>query len=109
MGEMRVAVLGAGSWGTTFAKVLADAGTDVVLWSRRREVAEAVTERRENPDYLPGITLPENLASTSDPRLALDGATDVVLAVPSQSLRHNLTAWRRLIDPAEHRSLAGSR
>jgi len=100
MGEMRVAVFGAGSWGTTFAKVLADAGTDVVLWSRRREVADAIAEHRENPDYLPGVTLPANLVSTSDPRLALDGATDVVLAVPSQSLRHNLTAWRALIDPS---------
>jgi glycerol-3-phosphate dehydrogenase (NAD(P)+) len=100
MGEMRVAVFGAGSWGTTFAKVLADAGTDVVLWSRRREVADAIAEHRENPDYLPGVTLPRSLESTSDPRVALDGATDVVLAVPSQSLRHNLTAWRRLIDPS---------
>jgi len=100
MGEMRVAVFGAGSWGTTFAKVLADAGTDVVLWSRRREVADAIAEHRENPDYLPGVTLPRGLESTSDPRVALDGATDVVLAVPSQSLRHNLTAWRRLIDPS---------
>ncbi|TDV39846.1 NAD(P)H-dependent glycerol-3-phosphate dehydrogenase [Actinophytocola oryzae] len=100
MGEMRVAVFGAGSWGTTFAKVLADAGTDVVLWARRREVSEAIEERRENPDYLPGVTLPERLVSTSDPRRALDGATDVVLAVPSQSLRHNLTAWRGLIDPS---------
>jgi glycerol-3-phosphate dehydrogenase (NAD(P)+) len=100
MGEMRVAVFGAGSWGTTFAKVLADAGTDVVLWSRRREIADAIAEHRENPDYLPGVTLPRNLESTSDPRVALDGATDVVLAVPSQSLRHNLTAWRRLIDPS---------
>jgi glycerol-3-phosphate dehydrogenase (NAD(P)+) len=99
MGEMRFAVFGAGSWGTTFAKVLADAGTDVILWSRRREVSEAITAQRENPDYLPGVRLPANLASTSDPRVALDGATDVVLAVPSQSLRHNLTAWRGLIDP----------
>jgi glycerol-3-phosphate dehydrogenase (NAD(P)+) len=100
MGEMRVAVFGAGSWGTTFAKVLADAGTDVVLWARRREIADAIAEHRENPDYLPGVTLPHSLESTSDPRVALDGATDVVLAVPSQSLRHNLTAWRRLIDPS---------
>lgn len=100
MADMRVAVFGAGSWGTTFAKVLADAGTDVVLWSRRREVAEAIAQNRENPDYLPGVTLPASLVSTSDPRFALDGATDVVLAVPSQSLRHNLTAWRGLIDPS---------
>lgn len=100
MGEMRVAVFGAGSWGTTFAKVMADAGTDVTLWARRREVADAIAERGENPDYLPGVSLPGNLKSTSDPTVALAGATDVVLAVPSQTLRHNLTAWRGLIDPS---------
>ncbi len=96
---LRFAVFGSGAWGTAFAKVLADAGSEVTLWARRREVAEAIEERRENPDYLPGIRLPDRLVSTSDPRLALDGATAVVLAVPSQSLRHNLTAWRSLIKP----------
>ncbi|MFL6141405.1 MAG: NAD(P)H-dependent glycerol-3-phosphate dehydrogenase [Labedaea sp.] len=95
----RFAVLGSGSWGTAFAKVLADAGSEVTLWARRREVAEAIGERRENPDYLPGVRLPDSLMSTSDPRIALDGASAVVLAVPSQSLRHNLTAWRNLIKP----------
>jgi glycerol-3-phosphate dehydrogenase (NAD(P)+) len=57
-------------------------------------VAEAVRERHENPDYLPGVSLPGNLTSTSDPREALDGAEAVVLAVPSQSLRRNLEQWR---------------
>ena len=95
-----IAVFGAGSWGTTYAKVLADAGCEVTLWARRREVAEAVANGRVNPDYLPGVQLPETLRSTSDPRVALDGARTVVFAVPSQSLRHNLTAWRSLVDPA---------
>ena len=87
---MRAAVLGAGSWGTAFGKVLADAGTDVVLWARRPEVAEAVRDRHENPDYLPGIALPAGLTATSDARLAVAGADFVVLAVPSQNLRDNL-------------------
>ncbi|MGO1051625.1 NAD(P)H-dependent glycerol-3-phosphate dehydrogenase [Crossiella sp. CA198] len=90
----RIAVLGAGSWGTTFAKVLADAGRDVVLWARRPEVAAAITDRGENPDYLPGIPLPATLRSTVDPLAALDGAQAVVLAVPSQTLRENLAGWR---------------
>jgi glycerol-3-phosphate dehydrogenase (NAD(P)+) len=47
----RAAVLGTGSWGTAFAKVLADAGRDVVLWARRPPVAEAIRERHANPDY----------------------------------------------------------
>lgn len=53
----KVAVLGAGSWGTTFAKVLADAGTDVTLWARRTEVAEEINSTRVNAGYLPGIVL----------------------------------------------------
>jgi glycerol-3-phosphate dehydrogenase (NAD(P)+) len=88
----RAAVLGSGSWGTAFGKVLADAGTDVVLWARREELAEAVRERHENEDYLPGIALPRNLTATSDAQQAVDGADFVVLAVPSQSLRENLAA-----------------
>ncbi|CAM3766196.1 NAD(P)H-dependent glycerol-3-phosphate dehydrogenase [Kibdelosporangium persicum] len=94
MSLTRIAVLGAGSWGTTYAKVMADAGRDVVLWARRPEVAEAVVREHENPDYLPGVRLPGNLTSTSDAAEALDGAEAVVLAVPSQSLRSNLSQWR---------------
>ncbi|MBV8933406.1 MAG: NAD(P)-dependent glycerol-3-phosphate dehydrogenase [Kutzneria sp.] len=97
MDMQRIAVLGAGSWGTTFAKVLADAGRDVVLWARRSEVAEAISTGRRNPDYLPDIRLPKALRATADPTVALHGAQAVVLAVPSQSLRANLAAWREFL------------
>ncbi|MGH3432819.1 MAG: NAD(P)H-dependent glycerol-3-phosphate dehydrogenase [Thermocrispum sp.] len=93
----RIAVLGAGSWGTTFAKVLADAGRDVVLWSRRQEVARQVAAEHCNTAYLPGIGLPERLTGTADPAIALRDAEAVVLAVPSQSLRENLSGWRELL------------
>ena len=96
-GLSRIAVLGAGSWGTAFAKVVADSGREVVLWARRPEVAEAVRERRENPDYLPGITLPDLVTATTDAAAALDGADAVVLAVPSQTLRANLADWKPLL------------
>jgi glycerol-3-phosphate dehydrogenase (NAD(P)+) len=89
----RVAVLGAGSWGTAFAKVLTDAGRDVLLWARRPDVAEAITTRRVNPDYLPGVRLPEKLRCTVDPVAALAGVDAVLLAVPSHTLRDNLAAW----------------
>jgi glycerol-3-phosphate dehydrogenase (NAD(P)+) len=95
----RAAVLGAGSWGTTFAKVLADAGCAVTLHARRPELCEAITETGENPDYLPGVRLPRTLTATVDAALALEGADVVVLAVPSQSLRANLTAWAPLLPP----------
>ena len=93
----RIAVLGAGSWGTTFAKVLADAGRDVLLWARREEVSGVINSSNTNPDYLPGVSLPANLKSTSDPEEALRDAEAVVLAVPSQRLRENLAAWRPLL------------
>lgn len=90
---LRAAVLGAGSWGTTYGKVLADAGCEVTLWARRPEVAAAITTGRENPEYLPGIRLPERMRATSDAYAALDGADLVALAVPSQTLRDNLVQW----------------
>ncbi|MFL6138049.1 MAG: NAD(P)H-dependent glycerol-3-phosphate dehydrogenase [Frankiaceae bacterium] len=93
----RAAVLGAGSWGTAFAAVLADAGTETTLWARRPELAAAISDDRENADYLPGIALPPMLAATSDPAAALDGSDFVVLAVPSQRLRDNLVGWAPLL------------
>jgi glycerol-3-phosphate dehydrogenase (NAD(P)+) len=86
----RAAVIGAGSWGTAFAQVLIDSGTETTLCARRAELAEAITERHENPDYLPGIQLSPRLRATADPEVALHGADVVVLAVPSQTLRANL-------------------
>ncbi len=58
-----------------------------MLWARRDELAKAINETHENPDYLPGITLTDALRATSDPAEALDGADLVVLAVPAQTLR----------------------
>lgn len=95
----RIAVMGAGSWGTTFAKVLADAGRDVVLWARRSEVADALIHRCTNPDYLPGVRLPASLRATARAEVALEGADAVVFAVPSQTLRGNLREWRTSIPP----------
>jgi glycerol-3-phosphate dehydrogenase (NAD(P)+) len=91
--------MGAGSWGTTFAQVLCDAGTPAVLWARRDELAKAINETHENPDYLPGITLTDALRATSDPAEALEGADLVVLAVPAQTLRGHLTSWAPLLPP----------
>ena len=80
----RVAVMGAGSWGTAFAMVVCDAGNQVTLWARRPELA----------DYFPDLQLPESLHAVSDPQEAMQGADCVVLAVPSQSLRDNLRQWQ---------------
>ncbi|MEU5436394.1 NAD(P)H-dependent glycerol-3-phosphate dehydrogenase [Streptomyces sp. NPDC020719] len=95
---MRFAVLSAGSWGTTYAAVLADAGNDVVLHARRPEIAEAINTRHENPAYLPGIPLPHALRATTDPAQALDGVDVAVISIPAQSLRVNLAAWAPHLD-----------
>lgn len=89
----KIAVFGAGSWGTAFSLVLADGGNDVTIWGRREEVCQTINERRENSDYLPGIELPPSICATHDPEKALAGADVVVLATPSQSLRENLAEW----------------
>lgn len=93
------AVMGAGSWGTAFSIVLADAGNEVRLWGRRAELCDTINERRENPDYLPGIELPEAIRASPDPIAVLEGADVVVIAVPSQQLRPNLKAWAPHIAP----------
>ncbi|HEY0718833.1 MAG TPA: NAD(P)H-dependent glycerol-3-phosphate dehydrogenase [Streptosporangiaceae bacterium] len=98
--------MGAGSWGTVFGQVLCDAGTPTVLCCRRPELARAITEGQENPDYLPGIALTPALRAVADPAGALDAADLVVFAVPAQSLRDNLRRWAPLIpDGAQFVSL----
>jgi len=96
---MKAAVLGAGSWGTTFAQVLCDAGTRTVLYSRKPQLARTIAAQHENPDYLPEIALTPSLEACSDVREALDGADLVAFAVPAQTLRANLAAWAPLLPP----------
>lgn len=93
MSGRRVAVLGAGSWGTTFAQVVADADPDarVRVWGRRAEVVRSICVEHANSAYLPGVRLPESVTATLDPAEALEDAEVVVLAVPVQQLRGVLT------------------
>ena len=93
------AVMGAGAWGTAVAKVLADAGNDVRLWSRRADLADEINTAHTNTGYLPGVVLPPTVRATTDPADALDGVTTVMLGVPSQTLRGNLEQWRGQIAP----------
>jgi len=96
---VKATVLGAGSWGTTFAQVLWDAGTPTVLWARDAVIVDAINASHENPRYLPEISLPPALTATTDPAAALDGADLVVFAVPAQTLRASLASWAPLIPP----------
>ncbi|MET9406168.1 NAD(P)H-dependent glycerol-3-phosphate dehydrogenase [Streptomyces sp. NPDC002935] len=89
----RAAVFSAGSWGTAVAKIMADAGADVIVHARRSEIADGINTRHRNPGYFPDVELPTSLTATTDPSAALDGAHYLVLSVPAQSLRTSLAAW----------------
>ncbi len=97
----KVAVVGAGSWGTTFGKILADGGASVVMWARRPELAAEITESKRNSRYLPGINLPRTMTATTDLAEALRGAEQIYLSVPSQSLRENLAAIRPHVEDTD--------
>lgn len=99
--RLTVTVLGAGSWGTTFAKVVADStrdrgddATDVLLWARRPEVVQQVNQEHRNADYLPQIVLPETIRATDDLAQAASAADILVIAVPAQQVRSTLEAAR---------------
>ncbi|OBB09403.1 glycerol-3-phosphate dehydrogenase, partial [Mycobacteriaceae bacterium 1482268.1] len=85
--------MGAGAWGTALAKVLADAGNNVTLWARREELADEINTTHRNPEYLGDVKLPESIRATSDAEAALADACTVLLAMPSQTVRGNLTEW----------------
>lgn len=92
----RLTVLGAGSWGTTFAQVLADGGAEVTLWARREEVAREIGTQHRNSAYLGDLELPASLRATADVAAALEGADGVVVAIPAQSMRATLAPWPAL-------------
>lgn len=94
----KVAVMGAGSWGTAFAMMVHDGGEPVQLWSRRSAVADEINSDHTNRAYLPGIALPEELRADSDPEASLDGADVVVLAIPSLHVEAQLRDWGGGID-----------
>jgi glycerol-3-phosphate dehydrogenase (NAD(P)+) len=100
-----VAVLGAGSWGTTFAKVVADAGIAsgverrIRIWGRRAEVVGQINTLHKNEQYLKDVVLPANITASTDVAEVLDGAELVIIAVPAQTLRPQLREWKHLLPP----------
>lgn len=85
-----VAVLGAGSWGTALAALIARHGHPTVLWGRDADGVTAIDQRHENPRYLPGIALPESLRATTDLSGALRDADLVLVVVPSHAFAETL-------------------
>ncbi|HWS38750.1 MAG TPA: NAD(P)H-dependent glycerol-3-phosphate dehydrogenase [Actinoplanes sp.] len=97
---MRASVIGSGAWGTAFAKVLGDAGSDVTMWARREAVAAEIRDKNTNSHSLPGVRLAGSVTGTTDLAEAVDGAELIAIAVPSQTLRGNLADWAGLF-PAD--------
>jgi glycerol-3-phosphate dehydrogenase (NAD(P)+) len=87
----RIAIVGAGSWGTALAVVAARAGHDVRLWSRNAAVVSSINEQRVNSGYLSATSIPAGVVATDDFGAALNGAPMVLLAVPSHAARETLT------------------
>ena len=94
----KIAVLGGGAWGTALAVTMLRAGHSSIQWARDAATVEAINDRRENPRYLPGVTLDEGLAATGDLETALSGAACVLSVVPAQVTRSVLHEIAPLMD-----------
>lgn len=93
---MKISLLGSGQWGSAVAQILCDAKNDVLIWGRDQGVVDEINQSHHNTKYLPGIELPQSLRATSSIEEAFAHAEMIVLAVPAQTLRENLTKWKHL-------------
>ncbi|HTW52471.1 MAG TPA: NAD(P)H-dependent glycerol-3-phosphate dehydrogenase [Stellaceae bacterium] len=96
----RLAIIGAGAWGTALALVARRAGSDAAIWARSAAVAEALRDRRENPAYLPGIALDRVIAATTDPATAVTGVDAALIVVPAQFMRETLAGFGAVLPSA---------
>ncbi len=94
---MRTAVMGAGSWGSVFAMILADAGCDVSVWARSQEIVDEINASHTNTQYCDDMALPASINASTKAAEVLAEAELVVLAIPAQHLRENLEEWKSLI------------
>ncbi len=98
MSNLKVGLLGGGSWGTTVATLVAR-NAPVVLWARNAETVQEINTRHSNETYLPGARLPEKLRATADIGEAVAGADVIVMGIPSQNFRSVLQQVREHIRP----------
>ena len=84
--DAQISIFGAGAWGTAIAKVIAEKGNDVIIWSFEEEVRDDINQRRRNSMYLPDVELPDTLKSTTDITEAAEGREFLIFAVPSMFL-----------------------
>ncbi len=84
---MKIAVLGAGSWGTALGLLLSSKQNDVYMWTHKKETAQRLLKERVNEEYLPSIALNDNMYFSDDIKYCIDGARLIVTAVPSHVIR----------------------
>ena len=94
----RIAIVGAGSWGTALAVIAARAGHEVILWARDPEIVRSINERRVNVNYLSETPIPDRVTATNNLEDALDLASLVLLAAPSHAARALLTDMAPALD-----------
>jgi glycerol-3-phosphate dehydrogenase (NAD(P)+) len=97
--NLRIGVVGAGSWGTALAKLLADKGFALDLWVFEPEVREQIEKDRENKDFLPGFILPEIISPTNDIEIAVKNKDLVLIVVPSHCMRDMAGRMKPFISP----------
>ena len=97
----RIAVIGAGSWGTALAIVAARAGHEVSLWSRNLDVVESVNSTHNNPNYLSSAEIPTRVKATNDLSRSFAGASLVVLATPSHAIRNLLNELKPSLEQSQ--------
>jgi glycerol-3-phosphate dehydrogenase (NAD(P)+) len=95
---MQVTVLGAGSWGTTVAALIAPRHATLV-WARDPDVAKEIDGNHSNESYLPGFTLPESLLATDDLEKAMRHAELLIIGVPTTAMRPTMTMAKEWIHP----------
>ncbi|MGH7003644.1 MAG: NAD(P)-binding domain-containing protein, partial [Alphaproteobacteria bacterium] len=93
----RIAVIGAGAWGTALALIAARAGRETILWAREREVVDSILKSRENTAFLPGVRLDPPFAVTDEFHSAVELVDAAILALPAQFLRSTLREVARSI------------
>lgn len=92
-----VAILGAGSWGTALALVLADNNVEVKLWGHKSEVISEINQAHKNEKYLPGVKLPEAIVALSSLEEALENVDVIVIAVPTKAIRELSQQIRKIL------------
>ena len=96
---IRPLIVGAGSWGTAFAQVIADSDHDCLVWSRDKKIVDEINQNHTNQNYHPEVRLPKRISATNDIESALKESTHVFLTIPAQSLRGALQEWKNLFQP----------